>query len=129
MGLGELTFYVVQFLGAGSAGPQVFGPPRDVDTAIAVLREAAESGVNHIDTSDYYGPHVTNQIMKRALHPYRDGLGLLRNWALVAMRTSLGFDQPTDQVENKIPAADRLGPTSSQFEERAEVLCIPLRSS
>ena len=56
------------------AGPQVYGPPRDVDAAIAVLREAVESGVNHIDTSDYYGPHITNQIIKRALHPYRDGL-------------------------------------------------------
>src|ERR1700756_1766985 len=52
------------------AGPGVWGPPRDVDAAIAVLREAVESGVNHIDTSDYYGPHVTNQIIKRALHPY-----------------------------------------------------------
>ena len=52
------------------AGPGVWGPPKDVDTAIAVLREAVESGVNHIDTSDYYGPHVTNQIIKRALHPY-----------------------------------------------------------
>jgi aryl-alcohol dehydrogenase-like predicted oxidoreductase len=56
------------------AGPGVWGPPRDVDAAIAVLREALESGVNHIDTSDYYGPHVTNQIIKRALHPYTDGL-------------------------------------------------------
>src|SRR5579862_8358663 len=56
------------------AGPEVFGPPRDVDAAVAVLREAVESGVNHIDTSDYYGPHVTNQIIKRALHPYPDGL-------------------------------------------------------
>ena len=56
------------------AGPGVWGPPRDVDAAIAVLREAAESGVNHIDTSDYYGPHVTNQIIKQALHPYEDGL-------------------------------------------------------
>lgn len=56
------------------AGPQVWGPPRDVDAAIAVLREAVASGVNHIDTSDYYGPHVTNQIIKRALHPYSDGL-------------------------------------------------------
>jgi pyridoxine 4-dehydrogenase len=56
------------------AGPGVWGPPRDVDAAIAVLREAVESGVNHIDTSDYYGPHVTNQIIKRALHPYADGL-------------------------------------------------------
>jgi pyridoxine 4-dehydrogenase len=56
------------------AGPGVWGPPRDVDAAIGVLREAVESGVNHIDTSDYYGPHVTNQIIKRALHPYPDGL-------------------------------------------------------
>src|ERR1700691_6808844 len=56
------------------AGPQVWGPPRDMDGAIAVLREAVGAGVNHIDTSDYYGPHVTNQIIKRALHPYPDGL-------------------------------------------------------
>lgn len=52
------------------AGPHVFGPPRDVDAAIAVLREAVNAGVNHIDTSDYYGPHITNQIIKQALHPY-----------------------------------------------------------
>ncbi len=56
------------------SGPQVWGPPRDVDGAIAVLREAISAGVNHIDTSDYYGPHVTNQIIKGALHPYPDGL-------------------------------------------------------
>jgi len=56
------------------AGPQVWGPPRDVDAAIAVLREAVARGVNHIDTSDYYGPHVTNQLIKQALHPYPDGL-------------------------------------------------------
>ena len=56
------------------AGPGVWGPPRDIDAAIAVLREAVASGVNHIDTSDYYGPHVTNQIIQRALHPYPDGL-------------------------------------------------------
>ena len=56
------------------AGPGVWGPPRDVNAAIAVLREAVESGVNHIDTSDYYGPHVTNQIIKQALHPYTHGL-------------------------------------------------------
>jgi aryl-alcohol dehydrogenase-like predicted oxidoreductase len=56
------------------AGPEVWGPPRDVDAAIAVLREAVESGVNHIDTSDFYGPHVTNQLIKQALHPYPDGL-------------------------------------------------------
>jgi aryl-alcohol dehydrogenase-like predicted oxidoreductase len=56
------------------AGPHVFGPPKDMDAAIAVLREAVESGVNHIDTSDFYGPHVTNQIIKRALHPYPKNL-------------------------------------------------------
>ena len=55
-------------------GPQVWGPPRDVDGAIAVLREAVAAGVNHIDTSDYYGPHVTNRIIKQALYPYPDGL-------------------------------------------------------
>jgi aryl-alcohol dehydrogenase-like predicted oxidoreductase len=56
------------------AGPQVWGPPRDVDSAVGVLREAVAVGVNHIDTSDFYGPHVTNQIIKQALHPYTDGL-------------------------------------------------------
>ena len=56
------------------SGPEIFGPPKDVDAAIGVLREAIASGVNHIDTSDYYGPHITNQIIKRALHPYPAGL-------------------------------------------------------
>ncbi len=56
------------------AGPGVWGPPRDVNTAIAVLREAVESGVNHIDTSDFYGPHVTNQLIKQALYPYAKDL-------------------------------------------------------
>jgi pyridoxine 4-dehydrogenase len=56
------------------AGPQVWGPPRDANAAVSVLREAVDAGVNHIDTSDYYGPHVTNQIIKRALHPYPDAL-------------------------------------------------------
>ena len=52
------------------AGPGVFGPPKDRAEAVAVLREAVESGVDHIDTSDFYGPHVTNQIIAEALHPY-----------------------------------------------------------
>jgi aryl-alcohol dehydrogenase-like predicted oxidoreductase len=56
------------------AGPQVWGPPRDVNVALAVLREAVAAGVNHIDTSDFYGPHVVNQIIRQALHPYPDGL-------------------------------------------------------
>jgi len=71
------TSMTVNRIGYGAmqlAGPHVFGPPRDTDAAIAVLREAIASGVNHIDTSDFYGPHVTNQIIKKALHPYPDGL-------------------------------------------------------
>src|SRR5216683_3352942 len=71
------TSFTVNRMGYGAmqlAGPQVWGPPRDVDAAIAVLREAVAAGVNHIDTSDFYGPHVTNQIIKQALHPYPDGL-------------------------------------------------------
>ena len=59
------------------AGPQVWGPPLDVNGAIAILREAVATGINHIDTSDFYGPHVTNQIIKRALHPYPDGLTIV----------------------------------------------------
>jgi len=71
------TTMTVNRMGYGAmqlAGPGVWGPPRNVDAAIAVLREAVESGVNHIDTSDYYGPHVTNQTIKQALHPYPDDL-------------------------------------------------------
>ncbi len=71
------TSMTVERMGYGAmqlAGPQVFGPPRDMNAAVAVLQEAIASGVNHIDTSDFYGPHVTNQIIKQALHPYPDGL-------------------------------------------------------
>ena len=59
------------------AGPGVFGPPKDHAAAIAVLREAVSSGVNHIDTSDYYGPHITNQLIREALHPYPDDLTIV----------------------------------------------------
>jgi aryl-alcohol dehydrogenase-like predicted oxidoreductase len=71
------TSLTVQRIGYGAmklAGPGVFGPPKDHDAALAVLREAVASGVNHIDTSDYYGPHVTNQLIREALHPYPDDL-------------------------------------------------------
>src|SRR5580704_14999598 len=67
----------VKRLGFGAmqlAGPGIFGPPKDRDAALAVLREAVASGVNHIDTSDYYGPHVTNRLIREALHPYPDDL-------------------------------------------------------
>ena len=56
------------------AGPGVFGPPKDRNQALAVLREAVASGVNHIDTSDFYGPYVVNQLIREALHPYPDDL-------------------------------------------------------
>ena len=72
--LGEL---LVKRLGYGAmrlSGPGIFGPPRDRGTALAVLREAVSSGVNHIDTSDYYGPHITNQLIHEALHPYPEDL-------------------------------------------------------
>ena len=72
--LGDRT---VKRLGYGAmqlAGPGVFGPPKDRAAALAVLREAMDQGVDHIDTSDFYGPHVTNQIIREALHPYRDDL-------------------------------------------------------
>jgi pyridoxine 4-dehydrogenase len=78
------------------AGPEVWGPPRDVDAAVAVLREAIASGVNHIDTSDYYGPHVTNQIIKTALHPYPHGLVIV---------TKLGARRGADR--SWIPALSR----------------------
>jgi len=74
------TSITVNRLGYGAmqlAGPHVFGPPKDVAAAIAVLQHAVESGVNHIDTSDFYGPHITNQIIHRALHPYREGLTIV----------------------------------------------------
>jgi pyridoxine 4-dehydrogenase len=67
----------VNRLGYGAmqlAGPGVFGPPKDRDAALAVLRDAVAQGVNHIDTSDFYGPHVTNQLIREALHPYPDDL-------------------------------------------------------
>jgi pyridoxine 4-dehydrogenase len=70
----------VNRLGYGAmqlAGPGVFGPPKDHDGALAVLREAVGQGVNHIDTSDFYGPHITNQIIREALHPYSDDLTIV----------------------------------------------------
>jgi pyridoxine 4-dehydrogenase len=74
------TDITVNRMGYGAmqlAGPHVFGPPKDRDAALAVLHEAVASGVNHIDTSDFYGPHVTNQIIKEALHPYPAGLTIV----------------------------------------------------
>src|SRR5208337_4377783 len=71
------TSLTVHRMGYGAmqlSGPGIFGPPKDPDEAVAVLREAVAAGVDHIDTSDFYGPHVTNQIIKQALHPYSEEL-------------------------------------------------------
>jgi pyridoxine 4-dehydrogenase len=92
---GQFTFpgtsLAVRRIGYGAmqlAGPGVWGPPTDPDGAVAVLREAIAAGVNHIDTSDFYGPHVTNQIIRRALHPYPANLVIV---------TKLGGRRPPDK--------------------------------
>jgi len=100
---GQFTFpgtaLTVHRLGYGAmqlAGPGVWGPPRDVDAALSVLREAIGAGVNHIDTSDYYGPHVTNELIRRALHPYPKGLVLV---------TKLGARRPADKSWQRATSA------------------------
>jgi len=137
------TSLTVDRMGYGAmqlAGESVFGPPRDVDAAIAVLREAVEFGVNHIDTSDYYGPHVTNQIIKRALHPYPKGLvivtklgarrGADKSWIPALSRQEL-IDGAHDNLRNLgLDALDvvnlRVGgftePTEGSIEEPLTVL-------
>jgi pyridoxine 4-dehydrogenase len=85
----------VRRLGYGAmqlAGPGVFGPPKDPEAALAVLREAVASGVNHIDTSDFYGPHVTNQLIRKALHPYAGDLVIVTK--IGARRGADGSWQP-----------------------------------
>jgi pyridoxine 4-dehydrogenase len=73
----DLTVTRIGYGAMQLAGPHVFGPPADRDAAVAVLREAVELGITHIDTSDYYGPYVTNEIIKEALHPYPDDLRIV----------------------------------------------------
>jgi len=92
----SISLYRMGFGAMQLAGPKVWGPPRDVDAAINVLREAVAAGVNHIDTSDYYGPHVTNQIIKKALHPYPQSLVIV---------TKLGARRGEDK--SWIPALSR----------------------
>ena len=90
----------VKRLGYGAmqlAGPGVFGPPEDPDAAVAVLREAIASGVNHIDTSDFYGPHITNQLIRKALHPYRGDLVIVTK--IGARRGSDGSWLPASSPE------------------------------
>jgi pyridoxine 4-dehydrogenase len=122
------------------AGPQVWGPPADVNRAIAVVREAVDSGVDHIDTSDFYGPHVTNQIIKQALHPYRDHLvivskvgarrGADKSWIHALSKQEL-IDAVHDNLRNlaldKIDVVNLrvggvMGPTEGSLEEPMSVL-------
>jgi aryl-alcohol dehydrogenase-like predicted oxidoreductase len=122
------------------AGPQVWGAPRDVDGAIAVLREALAVGVNHIDTSDYYGPHVTNQIIKKALHPYPEGLVIVtkvgarrgedKSWLHALSRQEL-IDGVHDNLRNlgldrldvvNLRVGEVMGPSEGSIEEPLTVL-------
>ena len=137
------TSMVVHRMGYGAmqlAGPQVFGPPADVDRAVAVLREAVDSGIDHIDTSDFYGPHVTNQIIKQALYPYPDGLvivskvgarrGADKSWLHALSRQEL-IDAVHDNLRNlsldKIDVVNLrvggvMGPAEGSLEEPMTVL-------
>ncbi|MCP2088427.1 UNVERIFIED_ORG: aryl-alcohol dehydrogenase-like predicted oxidoreductase [Paraburkholderia sediminicola] len=96
-----LAGHPVRRMGYGAmqlAGPGVFGPPKDRDAAFAVLREAVASGVNHIDTSDFYGPHITNQLIRGALHPYPDDLVIVTK--VGAVRGSDGSWLPALEPED-----------------------------
>jgi pyridoxine 4-dehydrogenase len=144
---GTLTFanttVTVSRVGYGAmqlAGPQVWGPPRDPDEAVRVLREAFDAGVNHIDTSDFYGPHVTNQIIKQALHPYQDGLvivtkvgarrGADKSWIHALSRQEL-IDAVHDNLRNlglekldvvNLRVGEVLKPSEGSIEEPLTVL-------
>jgi aryl-alcohol dehydrogenase-like predicted oxidoreductase len=137
------TSFTVNRMGYGAmqlAGPHVFGPPKDRPAALAVLREAVAEGINHIDTSDFYGPHVTNQIIKEALHPYKDGLVIVTkvgarrgddgSWIMDCSRQGL-IDGVNDNLRNlSVDALDvvnlRVGgvtaPTEGSIEEPFTVL-------
>jgi aryl-alcohol dehydrogenase-like predicted oxidoreductase len=137
------TAMILNRMGYGAmqlAGPQVWGPPRDGDAAIAVLREAIAAGVNHIDTSDFYGPHVTNQIIKQALHPYPKGLVIVtkvgarrsedKSWIHALARQEL-IDGVHDNLRNlaldtldvvNLRVGGVMGPTEGSIEEPLTVL-------
>ena len=144
---GNLTFpgtsMTLNRMGYGAmqlAGPQVWGPPRDPDGAIAVLREAVASGVNHIDTSDFYGPHVTNQIIRQALQPYPDDLvivtkvgarrGADKSWLHARSRPEL-IDAVHDNLRNlgldrldvvNLRVGEVMAPSEGSIEEPLTVL-------
>ena len=137
------TSLVVNRMGYGAmqlAGPQVWGPPRDPGEAVKVLQEAVGAGVNHIDTSDFYGPHVTNQMIKQALHPYPDGLvivtkvgarrGADKSWIHALSRQEL-VDAVHDNLRNlgldkldvvNLRVGGAMGPSEGSIEEPLTVL-------
>src|SRR5437870_12980741 len=137
------TTMTVSRVGYGAmqlAGPQVWGPPRDPEEAVRVLREAVEAGVNHIDTSDFYGPHVTNQIIRQALHPYADGLVIVtkvgarrgedKSWLHALSRQEL-IDGVHDNLRNlgldkldvvNLRVGGVMGPSEGSIEEPLTVL-------
>ena len=137
------TALAVNRMGYGAmqlAGPQVWGPPRDPREAVRILRKAVEVGVNHIDTSDFYGPHVTNQIIKQALHPYPDGLvivtkvgarrGADKSWMHALSRKEL-IDAVHDNLRNlgldqldvvNLRVGEVMGPSEGSIEEPLTVL-------
>ena len=137
------TSMTVNRMGYGAmqlAGPQVWGPPRDPDEAVRVLRGAVDAGVNHIDTSDFYGPHVTNQIIKQALHPYHDDLVIVtkvgtrrgsdKSWIHARSRQELN-DAIHDNLRNlgleklyvvNLRVGDMLKPLEGSIEEPLSVL-------
>lgn len=105
--LGDRTVKRVGYGAMQLAGPGVFGPPKDRSAALTVLREAVERGVNHIDTSDFYGPHVTNQLIREALHPYRDDLVIAtkigaRRGAEGSWLTAMSRQELTDAVHDNL---------------------------
>jgi len=132
---GSLTVNRMGYGAMQLAGPQVWGPPRDPDGAVQVLRASIDAGVNHIDTSDYYGPHVTNQIIRQALHPYPDGLVIVtkvgarrgddKSWIHVRSRQEL-IDAVHDNLRNlglerldvvNLRVGEVLRPTEGSVEE------------
>jgi pyridoxine 4-dehydrogenase len=137
------TFVTLNRMGYGAmqlAGPHVWGPPRDREEAISVLREAVALGVNHIDTSDFYGPHVTNQIIKQALHPYQEELVIVtkvgarraedKSWPVALSRKEL-TDAIHDNLRNlgrdtldvvNLRVGEVMGPTDASIEEPLAVL-------
>jgi pyridoxine 4-dehydrogenase len=139
--LGDRT---VRRLGYGAmqlAGPGVFGPPKDREQALAVLREAVAAGVNHIDTSDFYGPHVTNELIREALHPYPDDLVIVTkvaarrgpdaSWIPAVSREELtqavqdnlrNLDVDVLDVVNFRSIFDVHGPAEGSIEEQVTVL-------